>query len=116
VKLIVKCLEGEEPADFWETLGGRKEYANAPYLEKFAGSKIKLRLFHCTAAKHANAVFSVRYALISSVFHPSLLLLIVDCYFDQANEVHDFYQEDLNPRDVMILDTFFEVYGIFYTL
>lgn len=85
VKLIVKCLEGEEPADFWETLGGKKEYANAPYLEKFAGTKIKLRLFHCTAAKHANAVFS-------------------------ANEVHDFYQEDLNPRDIMILDTFFEVY------
>jgi hypothetical protein len=52
----VKILEGEEPAEFWEAIGGKKQYANDEFL---SSPQLKMHLFHCTAAKTANAVFSV---------------------------------------------------------
>jgi hypothetical protein len=82
IKLVVKILEGEEPAEFWEAIGGKKQYANDEFL---SSPQLKMHLFHCTAAKTANAVFS-------------------------ANEIYEFYQEDMLSKDIFILDAYFELF------
>ncbi|GMT10753.1 hypothetical protein PFISCL1PPCAC_2050 [Pristionchus fissidentatus] len=72
--------EGKETADFWKALGGKTEYATGTSLIK---NEIRTALlFHCSNAR--------------GYFH--------------TEHVPDFTQADLEPSDVMILDTFDEVY------
>lgn len=73
----VKVSEGNEPAEFWEALGGKDEYASGKWLEQVAPSH-PARLFQCS---NASGRFIVE-------------------------EIFDFAQEDLVEEDVMILDTF----------
>jgi len=73
--------EGSEPAEFWETLGGQADY---PHTKTLAEGAHDPRLFHCSDAAHG-AGFKVR-------------------------EVFEFSQDDLINDDVMILDTFDEVF------
>lgn len=76
--IVVK--EGEEPAEFWNALGGKSDYdteidpAGAPFLEP--------RLFHCSIH---NGKFRVE-------------------------EVPQFEQDDLDNDDIMVLDGGDEVY------
>ena len=45
----VKVSEGNEPAEFWEALGGKDEYASGKWLEQVAPSH-PARLFQCSNA------------------------------------------------------------------
>jgi len=74
-------LEGKEPADFWEVLGGKAEYAVISSADADPVSKPP-RLFQCSNNKG---------------------------YF-YVEEVFDFDQEDLIEEDVMLLDTHHEVF------
>jgi len=72
-------LEGKEPAEFWDALGGKTEYATIKESEPDFKSP---RLFQCSNNRG---------------------------YF-YVEEVFDFDQEDLIEDDVMILDTYREVF------
>uniref|UniRef100_UPI00398F1CF4 villin-1 isoform X2 n=1 Tax=Pristiophorus japonicus TaxID=55135 RepID=UPI00398F1CF4 len=74
-------LEGQEPADFWAALGGRAPYAND---KRFQEEEIEYepRLFECSNQ-------TGRFIM---------------------TEMYDFSQEDLDEDDVMLLDTWEEVF------
>ena len=74
-------MEGQEPQAFWDALGGKKEYVSAPKEDDTMDLRPP-RLFHCSNDKG---------------------------YF-YAEEVFDFTQNDLEEDDVMILDSFKEVF------
>eukprot|EP00118_Oscarella_pearsei_P028746 m.2821 g.2821 ORF g.2821 m.2821 type:complete len:815 (+) comp8926_c0_seq1:165-2609(+) len=76
-----KVLEEKEPADFWEGLGGKGEYASAKALQQELPERPP-RLFQCSNA-------SGRF---------------------RVEELPDFVQDDLEEDDVMILDTYDEVF------
>lgn len=80
-KDLRRCNESEESNEFWELIGGKHDYANAPYLSQWDN---KVRLFHVTQAT-ATATFA-------------------------AKEILDFYQDDLVSRDAMIVDAGAELY------
>jgi hypothetical protein len=91
--------EGAESAAFWEALGGKEAYAAA---KTESDSIVKeARLFQCT-----NAV-GWEYSAhdLISIIYSSLL----SGYF-RVEEIFDFDQEDLIEEDVMILDTYAEVF------
>lgn len=73
-------VEGKEPAAFWEALGGKTAYAEDA--QKEPAEMHEPRLFQCSNAKG---------------------------YF-YVEEVFDFSQEDLIEDDVMLLDTYHEVF------
>jgi len=73
-------MEGEEPAPFWAALGGKGEYPNS---KELASGAAEARLFQCTTAK--TGAFKVE-------------------------EMANFSQDDLINDDVMILDSYSEVF------
>uniref|UniRef100_A0A7E5A113 HP domain-containing protein n=1 Tax=Panagrellus redivivus TaxID=6233 RepID=A0A7E5A113_PANRE len=73
--------EGDEPDEFWDAIGGQKEYATGGRLED-ANASCTARLFHCSNAK--------------GKFH--------------VEEVFSLTQSDLETDDIMILDAFTEIY------
>ncbi|XP_037063917.1 villin-like protein isoform X1 [Peromyscus leucopus] len=73
-------LEGQEPPDFWEALGGRAPYPSNKRLPEVSG--IQPRLFECSS--------------------PSGCLVLTEVVF--------FGQEDLDKYDVMLLDTCQEIF------
>jgi len=77
----ISMEEGEETDEFWTDIGGKGEYANAPYLAKGFPWGYP-RLFQ---GSEATGVFRV-------------------------DEVLNFSQDDLDELDVMILDGFYEIY------
>ncbi|PNI39127.1 AVIL isoform 5 [Pan troglodytes] len=68
--------EGQEPAEFWDLLGGKTPYANDKRLQQEI-LDVQSRLFECS---NKTGQFIV-------------------------TEITDFTQDDLNPSDVMLLDT-----------
>lgn len=77
----VKVQEGSEPSKFWDALGGKAEYASGKWLEEVVPT-VPPRLFQCS---NASGRFKVE-------------------------EIFDFAQEDLVEEDVMILDTYAQVF------
>lgn len=77
----VKVTEGSEPAEFWDSLGGKTEYASGKWLEEVVPT-VPPRLFQCS---NASGRFNVE-------------------------EIFDFSQEDLVEEDVMILDTYAQIF------
>jgi hypothetical protein len=77
----VKVTEGSEPADLWDALGGKTEYASGKWLEEVVPT-VAPRLFQCS---NASGRFTVE-------------------------EIFDFAQDDLIEEDVMILDTYAQVF------
>jgi len=73
-------MEGKETADFWAALGGKASYANSKAAIEDATRDP--RLFQCSNARG---------------------------YF-YVEEIFDFDQEDLIEEDVMLLDTYYEIY------
>uniref|UniRef100_A0A8C6R973 HP domain-containing protein n=1 Tax=Nannospalax galili TaxID=1026970 RepID=A0A8C6R973_NANGA len=73
-------LEGQEPPHFWEALGGRAPYPNKRLSEEV--SSIQPRLFECSS-------------------HMGCLVL---------TEIVFFGQEDLDKYDIMLLDTWQEIF------
>nr|XP_058938311.1 advillin isoform X5 [Kogia breviceps] len=73
--------EGQEPAEFWDLLGGKTPYANDKRLQQEI-LDVQSRLFECSNKTGR---------------------LIV-------TEITDFTQDDLNPDDVMLLDTWDQVF------
>ncbi|KAK6483291.1 villin-1 isoform X2 [Huso huso] len=78
-KLVIS--EGQEPADFWVTLGGKCQYANNKRLQE-EQLDITPRLFECSNQ-------TGRFV---------------------ATEITSFNQDDLDEDDVMLLDTWDEVF------
>ncbi|TKC46840.1 hypothetical protein EI555_015250, partial [Monodon monoceros] len=68
--------EGQEPAEFWDLLGGKTPYANDKRLQQEI-LDVQSRLFECSNK-------------------PGRFIV---------TEITDFTQDDLNPDDVMLLDT-----------
>nr|BAE42389.1 unnamed protein product [Mus musculus] len=73
--------EGQEPPEFWDLLGGKTAYANDKRLQQET-LDVQVRLFECS---NKTGRFLV-------------------------TEVTDFTQEDLSPGDVMLLDTWDQVF------
>nr|XP_012632590.1 advillin isoform X3 [Microcebus murinus] len=73
--------EGQEPAEFWDLLGGKTPYANDKRLQQEI-LDVQSRLFECS---NKTGRFIV-------------------------TEITDFTQDDLNPSDVMLLDTWDQVF------
>ncbi|XP_076410251.1 advillin isoform X1 [Peromyscus maniculatus bairdii] len=73
--------EGQEPPEFWDLLGGKTPYANDKRLQQEI-LDVQVRLFECS---NKTGRFLV-------------------------TEVTDFTQDDLNPGDVMLLDTWDQVF------
>ncbi|XP_059792327.1 advillin isoform X2 [Balaenoptera ricei] len=73
--------EGQEPAEFWDLLGGKTPYANDKRLQQEI-LDAQSRLFECS---NKTGRFIV-------------------------TEITDFTQDDLNPDDVMLLDTWDQVF------
>uniref|UniRef100_A0A8C0ME24 Villin-1 n=1 Tax=Canis lupus familiaris TaxID=9615 RepID=A0A8C0ME24_CANLF len=73
--------EGQEPAEFWDLLGGKTAYANDKRLQQEI-LDVEPRLFECS---NKTGRFLV-------------------------TEITDFTQDDLNPGDVMLLDTWDQVF------
>nr|XP_004650098.2 advillin [Jaculus jaculus] len=73
--------EGQESAEFWDLLGGKTPYANDKRLQQEI-LDVQARLFECS---NKTGRFLV-------------------------TEVTDFTQDDLNPGDVMLLDTWDQVF------
>ncbi|XP_012587933.1 PREDICTED: advillin isoform X2 [Condylura cristata] len=67
--------EGQEAAEFWDLLGGKAPYASSKRLQQV--QDVQSRLFECS---NKTGRFTV-------------------------TEITDFTQDDLNPGDVMLLDT-----------
>jgi hypothetical protein len=78
-KVTKTIEEGNEPAEFWEALGGKTHYINEPHRKS---DLMKARLFQCTAK---TGVFKVI-------------------------EVVNFSQDDLDDDDIMLLDTYREIF------
>uniref|UniRef100_A0AC34FN51 HP domain-containing protein n=1 Tax=Panagrolaimus sp. ES5 TaxID=591445 RepID=A0AC34FN51_9BILA len=76
-----QIAEGDEPTAFWYLLGGKEAYAKGERLEN-PSPEYASRLFHCSNARGKFVV----------------------------EEIVDFTQQDLESDDVMILDTFDEIY------
>ncbi|XP_015983170.2 advillin isoform X2 [Rousettus aegyptiacus] len=73
--------EGQEPTEFWDLLGGKTPYANDKRLQQEI-LDVQSRLFECS---NKTGRFIV-------------------------TEITDFTQDDLNPGDVMLLDTWDQVF------
>uniref|UniRef100_A0A452RCQ9 Villin-1 n=1 Tax=Ursus americanus TaxID=9643 RepID=A0A452RCQ9_URSAM len=73
--------EGQEPVEFWDLLGGKTAYANDKRLQQEI-LDVQPRLFECS---NKTGRFVV-------------------------TEITDFTQDDLNPGDVMLLDTWDQVF------
>ncbi|KAJ6628991.1 hypothetical protein lerEdw1_014697, partial [Lerista edwardsae] len=73
--------EGQEPAEFWELLGGKSEYASGKRLQQEVPDHPP-RLFECSNK-------TGRFTVI---------------------EITDFTQDDLSESDVMLLDTWDQVF------
>ncbi|XP_077997752.1 advillin-like isoform X1 [Glandiceps talaboti] len=73
--------EGQEPTDFWSALGGKSTYASTPRLQE-SDAERQARLFQCS---NASGRFTVE-------------------------EAFDFIQDDLIEDDVMLLDTWDEIF------
>ncbi|XP_047405100.1 advillin isoform X2 [Sciurus carolinensis] len=73
--------EGQESAEFWDLLGGKTPYANDKRLQQET-LDVQSRLFECS---NKTGRFIV-------------------------TEITDFTQDDLNPGDVMLLDTWDQVF------
>ncbi|XP_021097050.1 advillin isoform X2 [Heterocephalus glaber] len=73
--------EGQESAEFWDLLGGKTPYANEKRLQQEI-LDVQSRLFECS---NKTGQFIV-------------------------SEITDFTQDDLNPGDVMLLDTWDQVF------
>ncbi|KAK2490675.1 hypothetical protein MC885_017234 [Smutsia gigantea] len=73
--------EGQEPAEFWDLLGGKTPYANDKRLQQEI-LDVQPRLFECSNKTGRLVV----------------------------TEITDFTQDDLNPSDVMLLDTWDQVF------
>eukprot|EP01024_Parvocaulis_polyphysoides_P040084 TRINITY_DN3640_c0_g4_i2.p1 TRINITY_DN3640_c0_g4~~TRINITY_DN3640_c0_g4_i2.p1 ORF type:complete len:918 (-),score=215.37 TRINITY_DN3640_c0_g4_i2:1688-4390(-) len=78
----IEVKEGEEPDEFWEALGGKTEYAK---FSKKGHAPSQARLFQISDASVGGRGISVE-------------------------EIFDFSQQDLNSHDVMMLDTYYEVF------
>lgn len=77
----VKLTEGSETPEFWASLGGKTEYGSGKWLEEVVPT-VAPRLFQCS---NASGRFTVE-------------------------EIFDFAQSDLIQEDVMILDTYAQVF------
>ncbi|XP_009179360.1 advillin isoform X1 [Papio anubis] len=117
--------EGQESAEFWDLLGGKTPYASDKRYGNTASSSSGLplpaRLMNCTKAKT-----SVLKTFLSSLvplngLYCRLQQEILDVQsrlFECSNktgqftvtEITDFTQDDLNPGDVMLLDTWDQVF------
>ncbi|XP_061419369.1 advillin-like [Lethenteron reissneri] len=74
-------MEGHEPSEFWVQLGGKSSYANDKRLQE-EETRVQPRLFECSTQTGR--------------------------FF--ATEVTDFSQDDLDEDDVMLLDTWDQIF------
>ncbi|XP_053545782.1 villin-1 [Bombina bombina] len=77
----VVVAEGQEPSEFWLTLGGKSQYANSKRLQE-ESPDISPRLFECS---NQTGTF-------------------------EATEISDFNQDDLDEDDVFLLDAWDQVF------
>lgn len=73
-------VEGQEPPEFWAAIGGKTEYSSGKQFEE--DSEVEPRLFHLS-----NATGKIT-----------------------CDEVFDFAQEDLEDDDIMMLDTWSQLF------
>ncbi|XP_035112128.1 advillin isoform X2 [Callithrix jacchus] len=116
--------EGQEPAEFWDLLGGKTPYANDKRYGKRASSSSGLplpaSLVNCTKAKTVLQTFLSSLVPLNGLYCrlQQEILDVQSRLFECSNktgqfivtEITDFTQDDLNPSDVMLLDTWDQVF------
>ncbi|XP_074258914.1 advillin isoform X1 [Saimiri boliviensis] len=116
--------EGQEPAEFWDLLGGKTPYANDKRYGKTASSSsgrpLPARLVNCTNAKTCFTNISKQFGALKWMYCrlQQEILDVQSRLFECSNktgqfivtEITDFTQDDLNPGDVMLLDIWDQVF------
>ncbi|XP_041366221.1 advillin-like [Gigantopelta aegis] len=74
-------MEGKEQASFWDVLGGKQDYATT--VEKNKLKKRAPRLLHYSVSVSGSSLFE---------------------------DIHEFEQEDISDEDIVVMDTFDEVF------
>ena len=99
----IRVMEGHEPRGFWEALGGKTEYGSSKWLQEVVPT-YPPRLFQCSNASGRFTVeeifdFAQDVSLVSML--PDQCYIMIFLYFTE---------QDLVEEDVMILDTFSELF------
>jgi hypothetical protein len=100
---VATLKEGGEPAEFWEALGGKQEYAARAPGE--AAPK-DARLFSASTASGSFRVEEVRCCAMQCCAHRCGACADFQYYV----QIDNFDQSDLNDEDVFLLDTYTQLF------
>ncbi|XP_073644539.1 advillin isoform X2 [Tursiops truncatus] len=109
--------EGQEPAEFWDVLGGKTPYANDKRYRTTASPPLGSP---CLQTCEQHMILSSSVPLLNGLYCrlQQEILDVQSRLFECSNktgrftvtEITDFTQDDLNPDDVMLLDTWDQVF------
>ena len=111
----MKITEGSEPPEFWDSIGGKTEYASGKWLEEVTPSHPP-RLFQCSNASghfRVEEIFDFAQEVYPAHTPTACYLLLpfsLPALPPSLPSLSSLSPQDLIEEDVMILDTFDQVF------